>query len=511
MVVENTENRKNVLVIVCDQFRYDCIRALGNSTILTPNLDRLVERGTSFTNAYSSCPVCVAARYTIMTGREPHTTGCYANEPPKGAAELPQNIEERCGAYLARVMSARGYRTFGIGKFHTKPDCYENLGFEVHKHTEELWENTEIKKRDAYAGMIMHDHPEYAQIDQLHGERTNMYYVPQMSPLPAELTVEAVTSNLAVQELNKEDTRPYFGYVSFVGPHPPCAPPAPYHLLYDPDIMENPYRTTDENDFADEQIPWMNYAIWAEDISDGWARNIKSRYYAEITYIDSCIGQMLDVMDKKNAWENTLVIFTSDHGDHMGDHGAWQKESFFEQSCKVPFIVCTPGMKGGVKDDRLVSLCDLFGIVTSASGKIEVRDGIDILGGEAREYVYGMYGRPGTERFKLMVRGGDYKYIYISNGGREQFYDVRKDPKETENLVADDDKTARECGEDIEKVLEIFRGEAKKYCNNPGLCEALRSWRFPYHERKRQRIHQFEFSKNIDDFQVSGGNYFSSM
>src|SRR5665647_84234 len=172
--------KKNVIFIMCDQFRYDCISSLGNNIIKTPNIDRLVRNGISFQNAYSTCPVCVPARYSIMTGREPNITGCYCNEDPLPLDGLAEGIEERCGSYLARFMSVKGYRTFGIGKFHTKPDCYENLGFETHIHTEELWATREIKERDAYAAFIMNQFPEYSHLDQLHGERTNMYYVPQM-------------------------------------------------------------------------------------------------------------------------------------------------------------------------------------------------------------------------------------------------------------------------------------------------------------------------------------------
>lgn len=111
------DDRKNILVLLCDQFRFDCIHALGNEKIKTPNIDRLVELGTSFENAYSTCPVCVAARYPVMSGCDPGTTGCFANDPPMGRDGLPEDMEERCGDYIARYMSAQGYRTFGIGKF----------------------------------------------------------------------------------------------------------------------------------------------------------------------------------------------------------------------------------------------------------------------------------------------------------------------------------------------------------------------------------------------------------
>ena len=124
---ETTMTRPNILFVMCDQLRADAIAALGNEHIHTPNLDRLVARGASFTRAYSTCPVCVPARYTIRTGRDPHTTTVYQNGPPDPAAGQPEAMEARCGAYLARTLASRGYRTFGIGKFHSMP-WNEDLG-----------------------------------------------------------------------------------------------------------------------------------------------------------------------------------------------------------------------------------------------------------------------------------------------------------------------------------------------------------------------------------------------
>lgn len=495
---------KNVLMLVCDQFRYDCISALGNPLIRTPNLDRLVMRGASFDEAYSTCPVCVAARYTIMTGCEPARTGCFSNENPTGSAQQAESIQGRCGDYIAEHMRKLGYRTFGIGKFHTKPDCYEALGFETHIHTEELWETPEIRARDGYAGFIAREHPEYAHLEQLHGERTNMYYVPQMSPLPAELTVEAYVADRTIEALELNDPRPFFGYVSFVGPHPPCAPPIPYNRMYDPDCMPTPYRGDPACDHMDEQLPFMNYLIWADDISPSMARNLISRYYGEISYIDSCIGRILDALEKRPDAQDTLIVFTSDHGDQLGDHNAWQKECFFEASTHIPFLLSAPGiLKAGSRDKRLVCLSDLFSIATAAAGQPEDRDGVNVLGGEGHAQIFGTYGRPGSPRFKLMLRTGDTKYIYIANGGREQLFDLKNDPRELTNLADRDTKLASE-----------MRAQAERLCAREDLSDALDGQAlraFDYEERPHRRIHQFEFSKNIDDFELSSGNYISAM
>jgi arylsulfatase len=515
-----SEKKPNVLFVMTDQQRADTIAALGNPLIYTPNFDRLVARGVTFTNAYSTCPVCVAARYTIRTGCEPPTTTIYENaiqRPVPGQADM---MEGRCGTYLARTMAGLGYRTFGIGKFHTHP-WDEDLGYEVHMHSEELYGASEQRARDGYAGFIRREHPEYDFIEMLMGERTEMYYMPQMSPLPAPLGVEAWAADRAVEQIKAADARPYFGFVSFIGPHPPFAPPLPFNRMYDPDRMPNPVRGDIAVDHMDEQIPWMNYAIRAEDINDPHARVLKARYYGEISYIDQCLGRILDAVEARGDAGNTLICFFTDHGDHLGDHHAWQKESFFEASCHIPFLVSWPErLPGDTRRGELVSLVDLFGIATGAAitdrrqttgdrrqtkdggrktEEAERRDGMDLLGvlagtAQPREFLTSMYGEPGTPLFKIMIRQGDWKYIFLANGGREQLFDVVEDQAEARNRAAEHGEIARR-----------LRSLAVGVCNTPGAAAALAGDDlrvFPYQERPRRRIYQFDRSRGIVGFPV---------
>ncbi len=167
--------KPNVLFVMTDQQRFDTIAALGNPHIYTPNLDRLVERGVTFTKGYSTCPVCVPARYTIRTGCEPPTTGVYQNGRPDLVSGQAEDMEARCRPYLARTMAKLGYRTFGVGKFHSIP-WDENLGYEFHSHSGELYGTPEQRSRDGFAGFIEREHPEFDFIEMLMGERTEMYY-----------------------------------------------------------------------------------------------------------------------------------------------------------------------------------------------------------------------------------------------------------------------------------------------------------------------------------------------
>lgn len=139
-----------------DQQRFDTIAAMGNRDIYTPNMDRLVARGTAFTRAYSTCTVCVPARYTIRTGCDPHTTRIFSNAKPNLIEGMPATMNERGGPYLAETMRSQGYRTFGIGKFHTTP-WDEKLGYNVHLHSEELYATPAQRRGDAFASWIAND------------------------------------------------------------------------------------------------------------------------------------------------------------------------------------------------------------------------------------------------------------------------------------------------------------------------------------------------------------------
>lgn len=490
-------SRPNILFIMTDQQRFDTIAALGNEHIYTPNMDRLVRRGLTFNNGYSTCPVCVAARLTIRTGCEPPNTRVFSNarsKPVTGQADTP---EGRCGPYLARTMQNLGYRTFGIGKFHTNP-WNEDVGYEVQMHSEELYSTPEQRAGDAYAGWIAREHPEFDYIEALMGERTEMYYMPQVSPLPAHLTVESWVADRAVEQLKSTDPRPYFGFLSFIGPHPPFAPPVPFNRMYDPDRMPDPITGDPITDHMDEQIPHMNRNIWADEINNAWARILKARYYGEISYIDACLGRILDMVDARDDAENTMICFFSDHGDHLGDHTAWQKESYFDVSARVPFLVSWPSqLPSDVRREELVCLTDLFGMATHAADALETRDGTDVLGvvngqAEPRKHLFGYYGEPGTDHFKIMVRDQRWKYIYFSNGNRSQLFDLDDDPNELINLADTNSEKADE-----------LKQAGINACSCPGAEDALDGAdfkSFPFTKRAAGRIYQFDRSRGVNKF-----------
>jgi len=242
----------------------------------------------------------------------------------------------------------------------------------------------------------------------------------------------------------------------------------------------------------------MNYLIWADDINDSLARNLKSRYYGEITYIDTCLGRILDAVEATGKGDDTLICFFSDHGDHLGDHRAWQKESFFEVSCRIPFLLSWPSrLQPSTRKDLLVELTDLFALATGAAGSCQIRDGIDLLTAltdpsRQRQVLYGVYGRPGTRLFKIMVRTGDWKYIWMANGNRRLLFNLKQDPNERINLAA--------AAADVAAQMHQLAGQ---YCTEPGLQGSLSDGRlqgFPFLARPLMRIHQFDTAQGITGF-----------
>jgi len=416
-------DQPNVLVVMTDQQRFDTIAALGHDHVDTPNMDRLVDRGVSCTNAYSSAPICVPARHNVRTGCEPIATGYLGND--KRPAE---HLETEHGPFLARAMRNRGYRTFGIGKFHAHPGDID-LGYDRR-----------------LTGSDYADEPG-ADAAADTGRLAAMNFLPQSCALDPEDRKMSWIADEATAEIERDTDDPFFGFVSFSKPHPAWNPSAPFDDYYDPDDMPDPLREDRAVDHVDEKIPAQNYHFWRsreDDTGEHTIRIARSHYYGLVTQLDREIGRVLDAVESRDDADNTLICFVSDHGELLGDHHGWGKTSFFEQSARVPFLVSWPErLPEDETYDGLVSLTDVFGIATTAAGDRELRDGTDVLGAltgdsEGRERLFGYHETPHETRLfslphnlTVMVREGDWKYVYCVDGGREQLFDLAEDPRET--------------------------------------------------------------------------------
>lgn len=410
--------KPNILFLFTDQQRFDTISALGAPIIKTPALDRLVREGISFERCYTPSPVCVSARHALITGLPPHVTGCVDNKPT--AQVEPTFIEHLRDA---------DYRTHGIGKMHFVPNRRDMRGFETRDLSEPFG-------MDDYREWLVEKG--YGHIDEPFGIRSEYYYLPQVSQLPAEVHNSHWVADKAINYLqNRSPDRPFFLWASFIKPHPPFESPTPWNKLYRAVEMPAPYRPQGSQD----QLTFWNrvqnrYKYRDAGTDDLLIRTIRAAYYSSISFIDYNVGRILAALG--DAIEDTYVVFTSDHGEMLGDFGAFGKRCMLDGSVRVPLIIRRPGARdAGQRIERPVSLVDLhptFRAIGNCNGDPH-SESEDLMhpGTEPIRYVYSQFAE--NELAQYMVTDGRWKYSYSAADEREWLYDLQSAEGEARNLI----------------------------------------------------------------------------
>lgn len=418
--------RPNILLIMTDQQRADTLGASGNDFIRTPVLDRLCREGVRFDRCYTPSPVCVPARMALLTGLLPHRNGCFDNGG-RPAAGQPT---------LMGLLGAGGYTRRAVGKMHFSPPR-SGLGFEAMELSEEIPACPEI---DDYL-TFLHGRG-FRHVHEPHGVRSDMYYIPQVSQLPAELHSTAWTAERAAAFLRAHDqSRPFFLWVSFIKPHPPFDPPVPWNKLYRTVDMPPPFRP---DGYRTLQTWWMRhqnrYKYREGGPDDTLNRTLRAAYYACISFIDYQVGRILRALDATGQADRTLVIFTSDHGELLGDYGSWGKRSFLDAAARVPLVVRWPGeLPAGVVATPPASLLDVMPTALAAAGippDPHHLDGTDLRTLATRgvdRLVFGQLSR--GPRGTYFATDGRRKYVYSAPDDREYFFDLRADPREACDLA----------------------------------------------------------------------------
>ena len=433
------QNRPNIILILTDQFRGDCVGADGNPYIYTPFLDSMADRGVLFRRGYSPSPTCIPARACMVTGQMPTNAGFFTNNFAQ-VWDYPDTMMTQ--------LRDGGYQTINIGKNHFKPyrSC---LGFEINRVYEtgrdengepsdyQLWLN------DVTGGRVT---------DTALTSDNNSWVVMPWNQDP-ELHPSAWTADEAVRQLRHRDTtRPFYMQVSFHRPHPPLDPPAELLRMYENIDLPKPVEGEWSKKYA---IASHNISPFEGKIAERDIMLAKRAYYAQITFIDRQIGKILTYLQKSRLMQNTIIVFTADHGELLGDHNMFRKGPAFEGSARVPFIVCGPGVKHSIAksvENEPVSLIDLLPTFLDYAG-ITPRasyDGVSLkplLSGDCcpenweRKYIYGENYRD-MKAFGIQV-GWDfvvdkqYKYVWNSITGDEYFFDLENDRDELYNLIAE--------------------------------------------------------------------------
>ncbi|OGV36495.1 MAG: hypothetical protein A2020_12755 [Lentisphaerae bacterium GWF2_45_14] len=459
--------RPNILFLFTDMQRFDTIHALGNPIIKTPNLDRLVHEGTAFTSAYSPSPVCVPARCCLHYGQYPNRTGLTDN------GIMPEHNRQS----MPDLFDGADYVTQAIGKCHFTPDVHELRGFQRRLTQEEGISNP---ADDDYCKWLS---SQYLDYDEPHGTRGEMYYIPQVSLHDEKTHPSSYIGSKSVEFIHeqKNQVKPWMLFSSFIHPHPPLAPPKPWHKLYRSPDMELPAIPDD----CEALLSWVNrhqnrYKYRDQGIDKNLAKQIIAYYYAAISFVDFQIGRILSALEEDGILDNTMIILSSDHGEYLGDFNCYGKRGMHDPSSRIPLIIRYPERFTANKIcAEPASLVDILPTIAAAIGadvKDWTLDGIDLRevadGVADRKYVYSQF--RGKETGIYMILSKEWKYFYSAGDDREFLFDRNNDPKETINQA--DNSQYNEIRTKLKHELLIFLQQGK-FSDAVNMVDGTLDWR----------------------------------
>jgi len=438
-------SRPNIILIITDQQRYDTISALGFPHVDTPNLDTLVREGTAFSNNFVTAASCAPARASLFSGYYPHTIGIYKN------ADLWRHS-------WVESLAKAGYHCVNIGKMHTYP--FETpLGFHERfvvenkdRYLEGRWFFDRWDLSLQARGLVKQQRELYRKREDYHDRLGAFEW-----ELPEETHSDIFVGDLASWWVEtKPKVQPLFLEIGFPGPHPPYDPIPRYaepYLARDLPLPQVTQAELDAQPIAQKELIEHNTRIdhdsvcWTQTPSREQLHRLRAYYLANVTMIDEKIGQILRALDQKGYLENAVVIFTSDHGDCLGDHGHIQKWTMYDLITRTPLIVWAPGrFEAGREIDHLVQQMDIAPAILELAG-VEVPESLEAvslmptLKGEAtesgREHVFAEQARDGIltgTEMMTMVRSRDWKLVHYLGNSDGELYDLRSDPGERVNL-----------------------------------------------------------------------------
>ncbi len=445
---ETTAARPNIILIITDQQRYDTIAALGFDYMRTPHLDRLVRGGTSFTRCYVTAPSCAPSRASLFTGLYPHTSGVMRNG-------------DRWEHSWVESLNAAGYYCANIGKMHTWP--YDApMGFHhrfVVENKDRFLEGREFQdawdQALAARGLVKQQRLLYRQRDD-YGKSLGAF----LWELPAELHSDNFVGDAACRWIeNYREDKPFFLEIGFPGPHPPYDPTPDAARQYFGEKL--PLSPVHEAELAGQPAAFkalrqhnveVDHDSIVHDLDPTEAQRHRQRayYLANVTMIDEKLGEILAALEQTGRLENSVVIFTSDHGDCLTDHGHSQKWTMYEQVTRVPLIVWSPGrVPAGRQIDGLCQLMDVGPTILELAGlqpashmaarslRPAWEPGSDW---QPRDFVYAEQARDNnltSTEYMSMVRDTRWKLVHLFEDAEGQLFDLEADPDETRNLWDD--------------------------------------------------------------------------
>ena len=447
------QKKPNVLFIVTDDQRFDTIHALGNNEIITPNLDRLVNRGTSFVRAHiagGTCgAVCMPSRAMVLLGRNPfHLEELGGNIPPEHKT-------------LAETFKNNGYETIGLGKWHNGCPAYARSFSQGAKiFFGGMWDHWNVPtcrydptgKYDNVINFVVDfysdNHPQEQHCDEFDPGKHS-------STLLTDSAIELLKENAGKD-------KPFFMYLAYLAPHDPRTMPDEFRRMYDAEKIKLP---PNFQEIIDTNYPLMVHRdehLAAYPRKEDEIKCHIAEYFAMITHLDFEIGRLLDALHQSGEEDNTIIVFTGDNGLAVGQHGWLGKEDIYEHGVRIPLIMAGPGILKKARNDAYVYLYDIFPTLCEKVG-IDIPSSVDgksfahLLDGQHgdnfRDELYLIF-----DKFVRGVKDDNYKLIEYRNGDNEEdkwtfLYDIKNDPWETYNL-ANDEKYAPKIQEMRQRLLK---------------------------------------------------------
>jgi arylsulfatase A-like enzyme len=427
---DERRQQPNILWICTDQQRYDTIHALGNSHIRTPNLDRLVAQGVAFTHAHCQSPICTPSRASFLTGMYPSTIHACINGNDHWDEAAP---------LITKTLADIGYDCALAGKFHLssamahepelrpKDDGYRRFWYSHAPHQG-------IGKGNQYTDWLTSIGQDYKKLKKKYGY------------IPAQWHQTTWCADRAIEFMKEERKDPWLCSVNIYDPHGPFDPPQEYVDRFDIESLPKPLFR--ESDLAAQQrLAGIMFQGKVKRPAYPDAKLTLAKYWAQIELIDENVGRMLETLEETGQRENTVVIFTSDHGEMAGDHGLNKKGCrFYEGLVRVPLVFSWPKrFKEGLRSDALVELLDIAPTLLELNGlpvpeTMHGRSLLPILTGQAdpgrhRDFVRCEYYEvlEGPRSYATMLRTREYKLVNYHGHEHGELFDLSKDPDEFEN------------------------------------------------------------------------------
>ena len=462
---------KNVLFVMCDQLRADYLGCYGHPTIKTPHIDALAQRGTSFTRAYCASPTCGPSRMSFYSGRSMFSHGAVWNF-------MPMSIREQM---LGDLLRPYGVPVALAGKTHYAPDDEAAKRLHIPPDVMTHIQEGGFEVADRYEGHADPggDHP-YVTYLKDHGYGADPWKEHVMSAmaedgtlasgwkmrnvhLPARVREEhsetAYTTDVAIDYIRRQGDSPWCLHLSYIKPHWPYLAPAPYHNMYGlEDCLETVKSAGEQEDPHPVHAAYMKHGESVAFARDEVAAKVKVAYMGLVSQIDAHIGRLMASLRDLNQLDNTLIVFTADHGDYLGDHWLGEKDLFHDASARIPMILVDPDAatsSKGLRNDALVEAIDVVPTILEAfdvplpahllEGRslLALTRGSDVTWRDAAiseiDYAFREarleLGQDPRRCRGYMVRTDRWKYVFWE-GFREQLFDLAEDPQELHDLGA---------------------------------------------------------------------------